>query len=471
MVLKIYNTMSRKKEIFKPQVSKHVKIYTCGQTVYDDLHIGNARTYSNWDVVVRYLRWRGYDVFHVQNFTDVGHLTDDADEGEDKIEKRARLKHIEPMELVTTQIRKYWKDTDELNFLRPNISPRATQHIVEMQDMVRDLLAKGYAYEVNGNVYYDTTKFKDYGKLARLKLKDLKAGARVEVDPNKKHPRDFALWLKAPANHIMKWTSPWGKGYPGWHIECSVMALKYLGPTLDIHGGGVDHIPVHHTNEIAQSEAYTGKRFANYWMHSAFLTINGEKMSKSKGNFITAREAIDKWGATVVRYALVSGHYRSQIDFNEGLMTSSANALEKVSNMLINIKSRTSFGKKSLVPFINATQEKFIEAMDDDFNTPKALAAIFSLIKTINKNMGEASKESIIKGRDKVMELMGVLGIKLKLPKSDKTDSLIKLLIKIRERARKAKDYKLSDMIRDDLKKLGIVLEDSPKGTIWKRTT
>ncbi len=470
MALKIYNTMSRKKEAFKPLKPKEVRIYTCGQTVYDDLHVGNARTYSNWDVIVRYLRWRGYDVFHVQNFTDVGHLTDDADEGEDKIEKRARLRRIEPMELVDQQIRKYWRDIDELNIHRPNISPRATGHIIEMQDLIKVLLEKGYAYIVEGNVYFDTSKFKNYGKLARLSLKDLKAGARVEVDPRKKHPRDFALWLKAPPNHIMKWTSPWSVGYPGWHIECSVMAMKYLGETLDIHGGGIDHIPVHHTNEIAQSEAATGKPFAKYWIHSAFMTINGEKMSKSKGNFITAREAIDKWGAMVVRLALVSGHYRSQIDYNEGLLITAKNNLEKLHNTLDAIKNASYGRDNSLLAKAKATKKAFIEAMDDDFNTPKALAAIYAFVKDVNKSIGKASKKSLETARDLIIELMGVLGIDLtrKSELKDLSDDLIKLLIKVREAARKKKDYETSDTIRNELKKLGIALEDTDSGTKYK---
>jgi len=459
MVLKVYNTLTRKKEVFKPQKSKRVKIYSCGQTVYDDLHIGNARMYSNWDVIVRYLRWRGYEVFHVQNFTDVGHLTDDADEGEDKIEKRAKLRRLEPMELVEKQIRHYWQDTDELNIHRPNISPRATQHIIEMQDLINNLISKGYAYEVEGNVYFNTSKFKAYGELAKLKLKDLKAGARINIDPKKKNPRDFALWIKAPAKHIMKWSSPWGKGYPGWHIECSVMALKYLGPTLDIHAGGIDHVPVHHVNEIAQSEAYSGKKYANYWLHGAHLTLNGEKMSKSKGNFITTRDAINKWSAMVVRLALVSGHYRSQIDFNEGMMETAHNSLEKLKNMIKSVKSQKKFGKKSLKTMINATEVKFVKAMEDDFNTPKALASIYELVKNINKSLGNASKAGLNKAKDKVLELLGVLGIKIEV-KEEIGREVIEVLSKVRQKLRKTKQYELSDFIRTKLSEVGIKLED-----------
>jgi cysteinyl-tRNA synthetase len=314
--------MTRQKEVFKPLEEGKVKIYTCGQTVYDDVHIGNARTYSSWDVVIRYLQYKGYDVFHVQNFTDVGHLTDDADQGEDKIEKRAREQKINPWELVDKQIQEkrareqkinpwelvdkqiqeYWQVSDDLNIQRPNITPRATALIPDMIEIIKILLEKGYAYEVQGNVYYDTKKFKDYGKLARLKLDEEKAQARVAQDPLKKNYFDFALWLNARKGdqiHIMRWNSPWGEGYPGWHLECSVMGMKYLGETLDIHCGGIDHIPTHHPNEIAQSEAATGKKFVNWWMHAEFITLNGKKMSKSLGNYVTARELIDEHGGLI----------------------------------------------------------------------------------------------------------------------------------------------------------------------------
>ena len=467
MSLTVYNTMSRKKELFKPQESKRVKFYSCGQTVYDDLHIGNAATYCRWDVIARYLLWRGYDVMHVQNFTDVGHLTDDEDQGEDKVEKRARLRKLEPMELVERQIEAYWRDMDELNNLRPNITPRATQFIVEMQDLVKTLLGNGFAYEVDGNVYFNTVKFKDYGKLARLKIGELKAGARVEIDPRKRNPSDFALWINAPSNHIMKWSSPWGVGYPGWHIECSVMALKYLGPTLDIHAGGIDHIPVHHINEIAQSEAVTGKPFSNYWLHSAHITINGEKMSKSKGNFITARDAISKWGAMTVKLALISGHYRSQIDFSEGMMTSAKSTIDKVVNLVSSVNAQNVFGKKSLKADVNASVKEFIDAMDDDFNTPKALAVIHSLIKALNSSLGVASKESLTEACDKVLELLGVLGVKVELESKGPSNELVELLISVRNAARKAKNFLVSDSVRDGLKKLGITIEDTDNGTKW----
>ncbi len=472
MALRIYNTMSRKKELFKPLREGVVTFYSCGQTVYDDLHIGNARTYSNWDVVTRYLEWRGYHVVHVQNFTDVGHLTDDADAGEDKIEKRAKERKISPWELVDRQIEKYYKDTDELNIKRPNIMPRATCVIPEMIELIKKLFEKGYAYESGGNVYFDTSKFKDYGKLARLNLKEEKAKARVEKDPNKRNYFDFALWLnykKGNKIHVMNWDSPWGRGYPGWHLECSVMAMKFLGETIDIHGGGVDHIPVHHTNEIAQSEAATGKQFVRYWMHSEFITVNGEKMSKSKGNFFTARELIDKWGAMVVRYALVQAHYRKRVDFKEELLIDSKNNLEKINNIVARLKSRTNYGSLEIDDKIGELKSSFIEAMDDDFNTSQALKAIHSFISFLNKNFDSLSKKASKKATDIIVELMGVLGIKLldKKVGCDELDEIMKIVIKIRNKLREKKMFDLSDEIRDRLKKVGIILNDDGKETTW----
>ncbi len=288
--MELYNSLTRKKEEFIPIEDKKVRFYSCGQTVYEDAHIGNARTYSYWDVLVRYLRWRGYEVFWVQNFTDVGHLTDDADAGEDKIIKTALAKDIQPMVLVEKQIRKFFEDMDKLNIQRADMYPRATGEIPEMIEFVKDLLEKGYAYEVNGSIYFDVTKIDNYGELSPSSYSEDTAGARIAVNPEKKNPQDFALWIRAPSEHLMKWPSPWGIGYPGWHLECSVMSQKYLGDTLDIHAGVIDTLYLHHPNEIAQSEARTGEKFVNYWLHAAFLTVDGERMGKSKGNFILLLE-------------------------------------------------------------------------------------------------------------------------------------------------------------------------------------
>jgi len=436
-MLKIYNTMSRQKEIFEPLEEGQVKIYTCGQTVYDDLHIGNARTYSSWDVVVKYLRYKGFKVTHVQNFTDVGHLTDDADQGEDKIEKRAREEKINPWELVDKQIEKYWKDIDDLNIKRPNISPRATSLIPEMIDLVKVLLEKGYAYEVQGNVYFDVSKFPDYGKLGRLKLDEEEARARVAQDPLKRNYFDFALWLNARKGdeiHIMRWPSPWGEGYPGWHLECSIMAMKYLGDTIDIHGGGIDHIPTHHPNEIAQAEAATGKKFVQYWMHAEFITVNGSKMSKSLGNYVTAHELIDKYGGLIVRMGLVSGHYRSAVDWNLDVIRNAEKNIERISNSLSLIEDSPGGTKNNLNQSIEEVKNNFEEAMDDDFNTPKALAAIHEFIKQVNSSL-DNKKEILNKARDILIELLGVLGLDFTKKKGfddKKINELMEIILNIR---------------------------------------
>jgi len=472
-MLKIYNTMTRQKEEFIPLEEGKVKIYTCGQTVYDDVHIGNASTYNFWDVVVRYLRYKGYNVTHVQNFTDVGHLTDDADQGEDKIEKRAREEKINPWELIDRQIEEYWSVIDNLNINRPNITPRATSLIPEMIQLVGTLLEKGYAYEVQGNVYYDITKFKDYGKLGRLKLDEEMAKARVDKDPLKKNYFDFALWLNAKKGdqiHIMRWSSPWGEGYPGWHLECSIMAMKFLGDTIDIHGGGIDHIPTHHPNEIAQAEAATGKQFVRYWMHAEFITLNGRKMSKSLGNYVTARELIDKYGGLIVRMGLTSGHYRSSLDWNENVIENAKKNVGRIRNCLSAINESIGGIKTNLNQAIKDVKNKFEEAMDDDFNNPKALAAIHEFIKQINSSL-DNKKDILNRARDTLLELLGVLGLDFTKKKGiddTKINELMDIIINIRDKARNAKNYELSDEIRKKLRKVGIQIEDKAEASRWK---
>lgn len=465
--------MTRQKELFKPLEEGRVRIYTCGQTVYDDVHIGNARTYSSWDVVIRYLRYKGYNVFHVQNFTDVGHLTDDADQGEDKIEKRAKEEKINPWELVDKQIQEYWQVIDALNIQRPNISPRATALIPDMIEIIEILLEKGYAYEVQGNVYYDTTKFKDYGKLAKLKLDEEKARARVDQDPLKKNYFDFALWLNARKGdqiHMMRWNSPWGEGYPGWHLECSVMGMKYLGDRLDIHGGGIDHIPTHHPNEIAQSEAVTGKKFVNYWMHAEFITLNSKKMSKSLGNYVTARELINEHGGLIVRMGLVSGHYRSAVDWNPDVIENAKNNVAKIRNCLNVITQSQGGSENTLEGEIKSVRKDFEEAMDDDFNNPKALAAIYEFIKKINSSL-DNKKEILLKARETLLELLSIFGLdftKKEEIADIKLNELMNIIIDIRDKARKDKNYEISDKIRNKLRETGIQIEDGPEGTRWK---
>jgi len=465
--------MTREKEVFTPLEEGLVKIYTCGQTVYEKCHVGNARTYSAWDVVIRYLRYKGYKVLHVQNFTDVGHLTDDADQGEDKIEKRAREEKINPWELVEREIEEYWHVIDDLNINRPNISPRATSLIPEMITLIKILLDKGYAYEVQGNVYYDITKFKEYGKLARLKLDEEQAKARVAQDPLKKNYFDFALWLNARKGdqvHIMRWNSPWGEGYPGWHLECSIMAMKYLGETIDIHAGGIDHIPTHHPNEIAQAEAATGKQFVRNWMHAEFITLNGKKMSKSLGNYLTARELIDEHGGLVVRMGLVSGHYRSAVDWNPDVIENAKKNVDRIQTSLSLIKNSPGGTKTNLSQVLEELKQSFEEAMDDDFNTPKALAAIHEFIRQINSSLDNA-KEILNRAGETLTELLGVLGLDFTKKKGiddAKINELMELIISIRQNARKEKNYELSDEIREKLRTVGIQIEDAEDGPRWK---
>ncbi|MFX1280544.1 MAG: cysteine--tRNA ligase [Promethearchaeota archaeon] len=473
VMLRIFNTMTRQKEVFTPLEEGTVKIYTCGQTVYEKCHIGNARTYSAWDIVIRYLKYKGYKVLHVQNFTDVGHLTDDADQGEDKIEKRAREEKINPWELVDREIEEYWRVIDELNINRPNISPRATSVIPEMIALIKTLIDKGYAYEVEGNVYYDVSKFKDYGKLAKIKLDEEQAKARVDKDPLKKNYFDFALWLNAQKGdqiHIMRWDSPWGWGYPGWHLECSIMGMKFLGETLDIHGGGIDHIPTHHPNEIAQAEAATGKKFVRYWMHAEFITVNGKKMSKSLGNYVTARELIDKYGGLVVRMGLVAGHYRTAADWNPDIIENAKKNVERIRNCLSLIADSSGGNKINLNQAIEEVKQNFEEAMDDDFNNPKAIAAIHEFIRQINSSL-DNKKQTLERAQETLLELLGVLGLDFTKKKGlddTKINELMDLIINLREKARKEKNYKMSDDIREKLRSVGIQIEDSEDGPHWK---
>jgi len=468
--LKLYNSLTRQIEELKPIEKGKIRFYSCGQTIYLDVHIGNARTYSFWDVLVRYLRWQGYDVFWVQNFTDVGHLTDDADAGEDKIIKIAKDKNIEPMVLVETNIRRFYEDMDPLNIQRADINPRASGHIVEQIDHIKDLLDKGFAYEVNGSIYFDTTKFPTYGQLSPTRYDEESAEARIAVNPDKKSPRDFALWIRAPTDHLMKWTSPWGLGYPGWHLECSVMSQKYLGETLDIHSGGIDHLNLHHDNEIAQSEARTGKKFCNMWLHAAFLTVDGERMGKSKGNYTLVRELLQKTDPMVVRLFLVNGHYRKAVDFNQDVLKQTQILLDRLRTTVAALEHAPGGKKENLKDAISEVEEAFIKAMDEDLNTVGALQAVMKFIKKVNNALD--NKKTVLKeAQEKIITLMGVLGIHLDIITTTGDSyfpALVELLIELRADLRTAKQYELGDKIRDSLLNLNIQLEDKPEGTIWK---
>ncbi|MFX1285751.1 MAG: cysteine--tRNA ligase [Promethearchaeota archaeon] len=470
--MELFNSLTRQKEEFVPLEGNTVHFYSCGQTIYLDLHLGNARTYSYWDVLVRYLRWRGYNVFWVQNITDVGHLTDDADSGEDRIIKTARDKNLKPMVLVESQIKRFFEDIDALNIQRADIYPRATGHIPEMIEFIKDLLDKGYAYEVNGSIYFDVTKFSSYGKLNPSSFSEESAGVRIAVNPEKRNPRDFALWIKAPKNYLMKWPSPWGLGYPGWHLECSVMAQKYLGETLDIHAGGIEHQMLHHPNEIAQSEARTGKKFVNYWIHANHLIVNGVKMSKSLGNYILVREMLKKYDPMIIRFFLVNSHYRKNLDFNENAFIQSQSLFNRIEDTLRLIDQAPGGKEVNLQEEIDKLKKEFIKAMDDDINTVAAIQSIMRFIRKVNSSFNN-QKIILMEAKEKIVELLEILGIKfdmtsLKRNQDELIPSLVDLLIDIREELRKAEMYTISDKIRTSLSDLGISLEDKAIGTIWK---
>ena len=489
MTLKIYNTLTRQKEKFVPFKKGRVGIYVCGPTVYDHPHIGHAKSYISFDVVVRYLRHLGYEVRYVQNITDVGHLTDNADAGEDKIEQRAKLEQVEPMELVEMYMRSYYEDMDALNILRADISPRATGHIPEQIDLVKELIDKGFAYEANQSVYFDVSKLKDYGKLSGRKLEEQESGARVEVNPEKKHPADFALWKKAEAGHIMKWNSPWGVGFPGWHLECSVMSMKYLGETFDIHGGGIENVFPHHECEIAQSETANEMPFARYWMHNNMVTVEGQKMGKSLGNFVTLKDAFKLFSPLTIRFFVLNTHYSSPIDYSNEALDAADKGLERLQNTIRNLRERlgsswhegavaTGDWKGKLEEYKNA----FEEAMDEDFNTAEALAVLFNLTREVNNllNSEEEISEGVLSEIDSFYRIYGgdVLGIvpeKTVQYDSDDADAykmeedLIKALIDTRNELREAKQWEQADKIRDRLSELGIIIEDKKEEVAWRK--
>lgn len=477
MPIKIHNTLSRHKEEFKPINEGRVGIYVCGPTVYGHSHIGHAKSYISFDVIVRYLRHIGYRVLYVQNITDVGHLTDDADEGEDKIQKQSRIDKVHPMEVVQKYTQSYFEDMDTLGVQRPDISPTASGHILEQIEIAKDLLIKGFAYEVNGSVYFDVSKFTEYGKLSGRSVEELIAGARVDVSPDKKHPADFALWKKADPGHIMQWESPWGKGYPGWHLECSAMSTKYLGQPFDIHGGGLENQFPHHECEIAQSEAVSGKPFVRYWIHNNMVTVNGQKMGKSLGNVINLKDAFKKYNPLVVRFFILQSHYRSTLDFSDEALQGAEKGLEKLHNTVRNIKNELpkAVGNETNIDF-DGFKGKFLEAMDDDFNTPQAIAVLFDFSREINANLaeGKMTAADLIKAHQLFNELGGIiLGIIPVTFKTEATDSiendLVSLILELRAEIRTQKLWQLSDKIRDGLSKIGIIVEDKKDGVSWKR--
>lgn len=480
MALRVYNTLTRTKEEFLPLNPPHVGMYVCGPTVYGHSHLGHAKSYVSFDVVVRYLRHSGYKVLYVQNVTDVGHLSDDADMGEDKVEKQSRLDRVHPMQLAETYTRSYFEDMDALGVLRPDISPRATGHITEQVELVRRLIEGGHAYESNGSVYFDIGSFAAYGKLSGRTVEELSSGVRIEVRSEKRHPADFALWKRAEAGHIMRWPSPWGEGFPGWHVECSAMSMKYLGETIDIHGGGLENQFPHHESEIAQSEAATQKPFIRYWLHNNMVTVDGKKMGKSLGNFVTLKEAFAAWHPRVVRLFILQSHYRSPLDFSRAAVDGAGRGLEKVDAAILRLRAMLrdgTSGNDVSTMDIAAYRSAFTEAMDDDFNTPRAVAVVFDFLREMNAVLG-ASRPPAVALHEMDAWISTHVGAVLGLDPGanavpaateDTFPRLMELLIGLRQEIRQQRLWPLADRIRDGLAALGITLEDGKDGTTWKK--
>ncbi|HAR99775.1 MAG: Cysteine-tRNA ligase [Candidatus Moranbacteria bacterium GW2011_GWC2_37_73] len=469
-MLSLYNTLSKTKQEFKSLNPGKVGMYTCGPTVYSYLHIGNIRAYLLSDTVRRYLEYIGYEVRLIKNITDVGHLTDDdvaqGDSGEDKMVKAAEREKKTPEEIARFY-EEYFKQTEkELNIIPAHFFPRATAHVPQMIKIIEGLIEKGYAYEKNGNVFFDVTKFEDYGKLSGNTLENLKIGARIEEHPDKKNAWDFALWIKAPKEHAMKWESPWSVGYPGWHIECSAMSTEYLGNTIDIHTGGEDNIFPHQEAEIAQTECYTGQKFVNFWVHTRHLLIDGKKMSKSKGNLFTLEDIKEKgFSAMDLRLLFLSSHYRSQTNFSWEALEQAHKNIQRINDFVLNIEaiaSRDLVSPKTIDT--KAVVEKFEAAMDDDLNTPLALSIFYGFISDCNKllainHIDSKSAHSILTLWKKINSVFGfILSGQAEIPEE------IKLLVKQREEARNGKDFKKSDDLRALIEKHGFILEDTKDG-------
>jgi len=483
--LKLYNSLTRKKEIFKPITKDRVGMYVCGPTVYGDAHLGHARPGITFDLVFRYFQYLGYKTRYVRNITDVGHLVNDADAGEDKIAKKARLEELEPMEVVAHYTRNYHRDMHALNTLPPSIEPTATGHIIEQIQMIEKILDNGYAYEVEGNVYFDVVKYdKDhtYGKLSGRNIEDMISNTReLDGQSEKRNPVDFALWKKANPEHIMRWPSPWSDGFPGWHLECSAMSTKYLGKRFDIHGGGMDLVFPHHEAEIAQSCASDGEDAVNYWMHNNMITINGQKMGKSLGNFITLSEFFDgshksleqAYNPMTIRFFILQAHYRSTVDFSNEALKGAEKGMTKLMNAIETLESIKPSKDSSID--VEEYRTKFYEAINDDFNTPILIAHLFDVVKQINTiasgkgSLTEATKKDLMQlMSDFCFDILGLKKIEV-ASQNGMTDEVMEVVLGLRKLAKENKDWTAADLIRDELAKLDITVTDSKDGATWSK--
>lgn len=468
-MLKLYNSLTKNKENFEPIHAGKAGMYVCGPTVYEHCHLGHARGYVSVDVLRRYLEYSGFEVRHIMNYTDVGHLVNDAEEGEDKIEKRAKTEKINPIEIADRFIDSCKEDFDALNIKPAHFNPRPTQYIAQIIKFNEELIKKGFAYESNGSVYFSVDKFPEYGKLSGKKKDDLISGARIEVNPEKKNPLDFALWIKASDEHILKWESPWSLGYPGWHIECSVMSSDLLGQdTFDIHGGGNENAFPHNENEIAQSESYLGKKMANYWFLWNMVNVNGQKMSKSLGNYTTVKDAFKKYSPAVIRLWIISSHYRSITNFSEDAINQAETNFQRISDFVNNLKNPLGSGRSAAAadgPLnVDKYQEKFEEAMDDDLNTPVALSVLYELITETNK-LNPGNKKEILGLWEKMNKIFG-----LNISKEEaEIPEFIKKLAEERDDAKKIKDFQKSDNLRKTIEEKGYSVEDMKEGYKLKK--
>jgi len=478
MPIRLFNTMTRRKEVFESIEPQVVRMYVCGPTVYDSPHLGHGRASVVYDILVRWLKYRGYRVKYVRNITDVGHILEDI--GEDRMMVGAKRERLHPMEIADKYTLEYLEAMDKLGNERPSIQPRASGHIMEIIEMVEKLVEKGYGYVVDGNVYFDVSKFEDYGKLSGVKREEL-IKHRVEPDPRKRNPADFALWKAAPEGYPLRWRSPWGYGFPGWHIECSVMSVKYLGEQIDIHGGARELVFPHHENSLAQTEAYTGKKpFVRYWVHCGLLTINGEKMSKSKGNVVNLLAALEKWGKDVLRMFYISAHYRSDIDFNENAVKMAAENVRRISDVIERVGSMKPVDRpldeveRKLLEATRRARAEFEERMDDDLDTPGALAVLFGYIREFNRltsgrdELNAEVKKEVIGFLDMVRRVFGILETRKTEVSTELVEKLISLIVDVREILRREKRYDLSDMIRSRLREVGVELQDTVEGPRWR---